>query len=46
MKPTTMRFTKDMLELLDKVIAKTGISGRSNHVRRAIYDYCKRILND
>ena len=43
---TTIRITKDLVSMIDKVIEKTGVTGRSNHIRRAIYDYCKRILND
>ena len=43
---TTIRITKDLISMIDKVIEKTGVVGRSNHIRRAIYDYCKRILND
>ena len=43
---TTIRITKDLISMIDKVIEKTGVTGRSTHIRRAIYDYCKRILND
>jgi len=43
---TTIRITKDLVSMIDKVVEKTGVTGRSTHIRRAIYDYCKRILND
>jgi metal-responsive CopG/Arc/MetJ family transcriptional regulator len=43
---TTIRITKDLISMIDKVIEKTGVAGRSNHIRRAIYGYCRRLLDE
>jgi metal-responsive CopG/Arc/MetJ family transcriptional regulator len=43
---TTIRMTKEIFSMIDRVIEKTGIKGRSHHIRRAVYEYCKRILNE
>lgn len=43
---TTIRITKDLVSMIDNVIEKTGITGRSTHIRRAIYDYCRRLLDE
>ena len=43
---TTIRITKDLVSMIDKVIEKTGVTGRSTHIRRAIYDYCRRLLDE
>ena len=43
---TTIRITKDLVSMIDKVIEKTGVTGRSTHIRRSIYDYCRRLLDE
>lgn len=43
---TTIRITKDLVSMIDKVVEKTGVTGRSTHIRRAIYDYCRRLLDE